>query len=220
MKAMPKSATIVSGMRLVKGAAALAVPKSTVVFAPQTFVKAVFTSCAQAGSAFAPTGLVFFAASGFVGPRFVNRSGVRSALVIGESLSLAGYLLLTHISATGSYATVVLPATVVIALGTGLAFPAYSIAALMGAERGEEGLASGLINTSRQMGGPVGIAVLTTVATLLDPVGPGTHPYAGLVAGLDFAFVVAAALAGAAVLFGYFVRSEGRVPVTMTADTV
>lgn len=165
----------------------------------------------QAGLAFAPSGLVFFATSGFLAAKFVNRSGVRSALIIGESLSFAGYLMLTQISAAGSYFTVVLPATVIVALGLGLAFPAYSIAALMGAKRGEEGLASGLINTSRQMGGPIGIAALSTVATLLDPASTGLQLYAGVVTGLDFAFVAAGVLGAVAVALSYSIRSGGAV---------
>lgn len=172
----------------------------------------------DAGLAFAPGGLVFFATSGFLAAKFVNRSGVRATLAVGESLSLAGYLLLTQVSAAGNYLTVVLPSTMVIALGLGLAFPAYSIAALMGAKRGEEGLASGLINTSRQMGGPIGVAGLATVATLLDPVSTASQPFAGFVTGLDFAFAATAALAAVAVLLSYSIRSRERIVSTNAAD--
>ena len=64
------------------------------------------------------------------------------------------YLLLSQISLTESYFGLLGP-MLVIALGTGLGFTAINIAALMGTRRGEEGLASGLINTSRQIGGPI-----------------------------------------------------------------
>jgi len=57
----------------------------------------------------------------------------------------------------------------VIALGTGLGFTAINIAALMGTRRGEEGLASELINTSGQIGGPIGLAVLLTIANFETP---------------------------------------------------
>ena len=165
----------------------------------------------QAGLAFAPSGLVFFGVSGFVAARFVNRVGVRFAMVVGEGLSLVGYLLMTQVSAGGNYASVVLPSTVVLAFGLGLAFPAYSIAALMGAKRGEEGLASGLINTSRQIGGPIGVAALTTVATLLDPPSSGSQPFAGVVTGLDFAFLFAGALAAVTVVLAYSIKHKDRV---------
>jgi EmrB/QacA subfamily drug resistance transporter len=163
----------------------------------------------EAGLAFAPSGLVFFIISGFFAASFVNRSGVRTSLVVGESLALLGYLLLTQISAGGNYFTVILPATVVIALGLGLAFPAYNIAALIGARRGEEGLASGLINTSRMIGGPIGVAVLITIATLFDPASSGAQLYAGLRTGLDFASLVATIFALSAVLLSSSIKSKG-----------
>lgn len=172
----------------------------------------------EAGLAFAPSGLVFFTTSGFFAAKFVNRFGVRSALIFGESLSIAGYLTLTTVSAVGNYTASVLPATIVIALGLGLAFPAYSIAALMGAKRGEEGLASGLINTSRQMGGPIGVAVLATVATFLDPVTSGPQLYVGFVTGLDSAFFVAAALGAVAVGLSLSIRQRPKAPQPQTAD--
>ena len=175
----------------------------------------------SAGLAFAPSGLVFFAVSGFFAAKFVNRAGVRLALIVGELLTVAGFVLLTQISASGSYLTVVLPATILSLFGLGFAFPAYSIAALMGARKGEEGLASGLLNTSRQLGAPVGIAILTTVATLLDPLAePGAQPYVGLVTGFDFAFVVAAALAGVTVFLACLIRAETRRVAKELADAL
>jgi EmrB/QacA subfamily drug resistance transporter len=165
----------------------------------------------EAGLAFAPSGLVFFGTATFVAARFINRAGVRIALVIGEGLSLVGYLLATQVSAAGNYISVVLPSTVAVAFGLGLAFPAYSVAALMGAKRGEEGLASGLINTSRQIGGPIGVAALTTVATLLDPPGSGPQALAGVVTGLDFAFLAAGVFAAVAVLLSYSIKHNRRV---------
>ncbi len=184
-------------------------------FVGETFLLTVYLqevlgySPLYAGLAFAPGGLVFFVVSAYLAVRFINRSGVRTALILGEGLSLTGYLLVTQVSASGNYLSVVLPSTVISALGLGLAFPAYSIAALKGAQRGEEGLASGLINTSRQMGGPIGVASLLTVATLLDPAGSGLQLYAGVVAGMRYAFLAAAILAVVAVLLSYSIRSQG-----------
>jgi sugar phosphate permease len=82
----------------------------------------------------------------------------------------------------------------VIALGTGLGFTAINIAALMATRRGEEGLASGLINTSRQIGGPIGLAVLLTVVNFETSVGTGrlaVHSVSAMVLGFGYAFLVA-----------------------------
>lgn len=183
-------------------------------FVGETFLLTIYLqevlgySPLYAGLAFAPGGLIFYVVSAYLAARFINRSGVRTALILGEGLSLVGYLLATQVSAAGNYATVVLPATLVFGFGLGLAFPAYSIAALRGAKRGEEGLASGVINTSRQLGGPLGVASLLTVATLLDPAGSGPQLYAGLVTGMRFAFLAAALLAVIAVLLSYSLRSK------------
>lgn len=165
-----------------------------------------------AGLAFAPGGLVFYLVSAYLSARFINRSGVRTALIFGEGLALLGYLLMTQVSASGNYFTVVLPATITNALGLGIAFPAYSIAALRGAKRGEEGLASGVINTSRQLGGPIGVASLLTVATLLDPPPSGPQQFAGIVAGMDYAFLGAAILAVVAVVLALSLKATARTP--------
>ena len=80
------------------------------------------------------------------------------------ALQTIAYLLLSSISTTGSYFGGLLIPRLLIGFGTGLGFTAINIAALGGTRRGEEGLASGLINTSRQIGGPIGLTILLTVA--------------------------------------------------------
>ena len=89
------------------------------------------------------------------------------------ALQTIGYLFLSPISLTESYFGGLLGPMLLIGLGTGLGFITINIAALTGTRRGEEGLASGLINTSRQIGGPIGLAVLMTVANFetLAPTG-------------------------------------------------
>jgi hypothetical protein len=99
----------------------------------------------------------------------------------------------------------------IIGLGTGLGFTAFNIAALNGTRRGEEGLASGLINTSRQIGGPIGLAVLLTVANFETP-----HPTAQLVqlaavamvTGFGYAFLAAALLTGIEIIFAGSLKQE------------
>src|SRR5215475_370797 len=107
------------------------------------------------------------------------------------ALQTIGYLLLSYISITESYIGGLLVPMLVIAAGTGLGFTAINIAALAGTRRGEEGLASGLINTSRQIGGPIGLAVLLTVANFETFVGTGqlaVHSTSAMVLGFGYAF--------------------------------
>ena len=121
-------------------------------------------SALLAGLAFIPMGVVFLVISVFLSARLVNRFGVKPIIISGMALQTIGYLFLSPISITESYFGGLLEPMLLIGLGTGLSFTAINIAALTGTRRGEEGLASGLINTSRQIGGPIGLAVLLTVA--------------------------------------------------------
>ena len=89
-------------------------------------------------------------------------------------------------------------------LGTGLGFTAINIAALTGTRKGEEGLASGLINTSRQIGGPIGLAVLLTAANIETPHPTGqlvVQSAVAMVRGFGYAFLAAALLAGIGIIF-------------------
>ena len=95
----------------------------------------------------------------------VNRVGVKPTLVVGMSVMTVGLLLFTQVSADGSYWKNLFPGFLVIGFGMPLAFVSLTIAALAGTRPHEAGLASGLINTSQQIGGAVGIAILSTVAT-------------------------------------------------------
>ncbi len=158
----------------------------------------------QAGLAFLPmTGTL--AVSSTLAPRLVARLGGRTTLTAGMGLIALGSLWLTQISPTGSWAADVLGPSVVVALGLGLAFVPVTIAAVAGVPSERAGLASGLVNTSRQMGGALGLAVLASVASSLTSSYASDHGVAGLngaalVHGYRGAFALAAlfALAGAA----------------------
>lgn len=171
-------------------------------------------SSLEAGLAFAPMGFTFLAMSLF-SAKLANRFGVRIILVLGMMIETAGYLLLTHLSVEESYLTGLLPPMLFVALGSGLAFTGINIAALTGTRIGEEGLASGLINTSRQIGGSIGVAVLITVAsiwTLGDPSNTVQQTLA-LVTGFGHAFFAATILTTLGVLFAFIIRPEKRQPV-------
>jgi EmrB/QacA subfamily drug resistance transporter len=130
-------------------------------------------SAFSSGLAFLPMGIVFLVVSVFLSARLVNRFGVKSIIISGMALQTIGYILLSPISITESYFGGLLLPTLLIGIGTGLGFTAINIVALAGVRRGEEGLASGLINTSRQIGGPKGLAVLLTVANFETPAATG-----------------------------------------------
>ena len=128
---------------------------------------------------------------------FVTRLGVKPVLTFGMGLLLAGLLYFTQVSVNGTYAGDLLPGFLLIGVGMGFSFVPISIAALAGVEGPEAGLASGLINTSQQIGGALGLAILATVATTRtdNQLAAGTAPPEALTNGFTLAFWVAAGFA-------------------------
>ncbi len=182
-------------------------------------------SALSAGLAFIPMGFVVLVISGFLSTRLVNRFGVKPLLVSGMALQTIGYLLLSQISVAASYIGGLLEPMLVIAAGTGLGFTAINIAALTGTRRGEEGLASGLINTSRQIGGPIGLAVLLTVANFAIPAATG-HPVVrsaatmAMVTGFGFAFLAAALLTMIGIIFAVLLKQKRHRHAGLVASTI
>ncbi len=173
------------------------------------------------GLAFAPMGVVFLVVSGLLSARLVNRFGVKPILISGMTLQTIGYLLLSRISLTESYFGLLVP-MLVIAFGTGLGFTAINIAALTGTRRGEEGLASGLINTSRQIGGPIGLAVLLIVVNFgtPDPTGRLVQSAAPIVTGFGYALLAAALLTGIGIIFAALMKHERHCQASVVASTI
>ena len=137
----------------------------------------------------------------------VTRLGVKPVLMTGMGLLTIGLVYFTFVSVGGSYVDDLLPGFVILGVGMGFSFVPISIAALAGVQGPEAGLASGLINTSQQIGGALGLAILITVATthtsnLLDS---GESNPQALVSGFSLAFWVAAAFALAGFLTTAFV---------------
>jgi len=149
------------------------------------------------------TGVAYLAVAGTaivwsgVAGQLVTRVGVKPVLVIGMTALTAGLLWFTQVSVGGSYVEDLLPGFLVIGVGIGFSFVPISIAALAGVTASEAGLASGLINTSQQIGGALGIAALSTIATSSseDSVGSGSALPVALVDGFQSAFVVGAIVA-------------------------
>ena len=169
------------------------------------------------GIAFLPMSIIFLIISGFLSARLVTRFGVKPILILGMILQTIGYLLLSRISIVDSYFGVLFLPMILIGLGTGFGFTAINIAGLMGIRKGEEGLASGLINTSRQIGGPTGLAVLLTVANLAIPyqtshllnlAAAAAAAVAAMVTGFGYAFLAAATLTGIGIAFSISLKQE------------
>jgi EmrB/QacA subfamily drug resistance transporter len=149
------------------------------------------------------TGLAYLAVAGTaivwsaVAAQLVTRLGVKPVLAFGMTALTAGLVYFTQVSVGGSYVVDLLPGFLLIGVGIGFSFVPISIAALAGVQPAEAGLASGLINTSQQIGGALGIAALSTIATSRtdDAVAAGTALPAALVDGFTAAFIAGVVIA-------------------------
>ena len=119
----------------------------------------------QVGLAYLPMTAVMGTMSFRFTARLNLRFGPQATLVSAMILIVAGLLLLARTPVDANYATDLLPAMILIGLGAGLGFPSLMTLAMSGATASDSGLASGLVNTSVQVGGAIGLAVLATLAT-------------------------------------------------------
>jgi EmrB/QacA subfamily drug resistance transporter len=170
-----------------------------------------------AGISFLPMTLLVFAGSA-TAPKLVARLGVRKTLGIGMSLATVGFLVLATVETTSAYEVAILPGGMLAALGTGWSLVPATIVAVKGVPPEQNGLASGVVNTSRLVGGTLGLAVLTTLATSRtnELLGGGTGQLDALTSGYRLAFLVGAGLClagGAAAIALLRPRPEG-VPQT------
>jgi EmrB/QacA subfamily drug resistance transporter len=142
-----------------------------------------------------------------VAAQLVTRVGVKPVLVAGMTALSAGLLYFTQVSVGGTYLGDLLPGFLLISVGIGFSFVPISIAALAGVQPAEAGLASGLINTSQQIGGALGIAALTSIATSTTntKVSSGTQLPVALTDGFQSAFYGAAGVAIIGILVALFV---------------
>ena len=167
-------------------------------------------------------GLAFLATAGtavvVAGPSqaLVTRIGVKPVLVTGLALLLLASLWYTRLPVDGSYPTDLLIPYIVYGAAIALSFIPVTIAALAGAPEHEAGLASGLINTSQQIGGAIGLAVVATVANshTEDLVKQGKDFATALTDGFQRGYIVIALIAAAALLVAvvFIHRDEVQVP--------
>ncbi len=146
----------------------------------------------EGGSALLPmTATIMVLMVGVTG-RVVGRFGFKAPLVAGMAVLAGGVALLSFVRADGTFVADVLPATIVAAIGMSLAYIPAMLAALSGPKPEDGGLASGIVNTTYQVGSALGLAVMTAVATAqgADEIGDPS----ALVDGFQAAFRGAAAI--------------------------
>jgi EmrB/QacA subfamily drug resistance transporter len=148
----------------------------------------------EAGLGFLPmTGSIFLGST--LAPRVVARFGSRTVIVTAMLSMSAGMLLLSGITPGGSYVANVLAGALLSALGMGFSLVPATIVAMQGVAGNESGVASGLLNTSRLMGGALGLAVLSTIASSQTRGDLGVSSARALTDGFDLAFTVAVGFA-------------------------
>lgn len=158
-----------------------------------------------------PLTLCVLVGGGWAAAKIQGKLGLRRTLLTSTSLLTAGAVWLTQISDAGNYWTVILPGLVVFGMGAALVFPAIFAEAGALAKRGQEGLASGVVNTSFRIAFPVGLAVvLTAVGLTQDP--QLAISSQSLAAGLRYGFVVVVGFCLLSVLTAIRIRSYERRP--------
>jgi EmrB/QacA subfamily drug resistance transporter len=155
----------------------------------------------RAGFAFLPMTLCIVAGSRLAS-RTVTQVGPKLILALGMALQAVGLLLFTQLSPDGSYLGDVLVPSLLIAVGIGFSFVPVTIAAVAGVASDEAGLASGVVNTSRLVGGALGLAILAVLAAArtTGDVHHGLAAHAALTGGFELAFGIAGAFAAAGAL--------------------
>ncbi len=153
----------------------------------------------EAGLSFLPMTLSIFAGS-TLAPRAVARFGPRRVITTGMLSMSVGMLLLTGVSPGGSYVGSVLLGSVLTALGMGFSLVPATIVAMQDVAGAQTGLGSGLLNTSRLMGGALGLAILSTIASTQTRGDVGVGAARALTDGFDLAFAIASVFALTAVV--------------------
>ncbi|HKX72698.1 MAG TPA: MFS transporter [Candidatus Saccharimonadales bacterium] len=148
-------------------------------------------------------------------PKLIERFGFKALMVTGVSLTALGTLLLSFLGAESSYVFHLLPAFILMGVGLGLSFVSVTIAATSGVKPEQSGLASGLINTSQQIGGALGIAILAVVASTGAAAGvaSGMTELQASLQGYQQAFFWAAMLMVAALFVAIFVIRQPKKSV-------
>ncbi|MGH2798115.1 MAG: MFS transporter, partial [Thermoleophilaceae bacterium] len=164
------------------------------------------------GLAFLPSCIVMGTLSLGYAEKLIMGVGPKAALVAGLSSAAAGLVLFSRAPVDATYVTDLAPVMLLLGAGAGLAFPALMTLAMSGATPSDAGLASGLVNTTVQVGGAVGLAVLATLATSRTEGlrGDGEAVAAALNGGYHLAYLVGAALTVVAIVVALVVLRSGK----------
>jgi EmrB/QacA subfamily drug resistance transporter len=156
----------------------------------------------QIGLAFLPVALAIGALSVDISARLSARFGARNLLMCGLTFILAGLVLFSRAPVDARYLPDILPEMLLLGIGGGLSFPSLMTLAMSGATADDAGLASGLVNTTAQVGGALGLAVLATLSTARsqDLLAGGASLGAALTDGFHLAFEIGAGLLVVAIL--------------------
>ena len=174
-------------------------------------------SALRTGIAFLPFAAAMFVGSG-VAARLVTSSGARSLLLAGSVGTIGGMFWLSRLTEHSSYAAGLLGPTLIIGVAMGLLYVPVQMLALAGVAESDSGVASSLLNTGRQVGGAIGLAVLGTVAWTVTAHSARAHATGvsaavaaqhALAAGLDRAFLVSAAITVIPLLAVFFLIRSG-----------
>ncbi|MGW4351854.1 MFS transporter [Nocardia sp. NPDC004582] len=178
-------------------------------------------SALATGLAMLPAAVAIGGVSLFASARLITRLGERAVLVAGLGLLLAGMSWLTRLPVEASYVVDLLPMMVLVA-GGGLVLPALAALGMSDADAEDAGVASGLFNTTQQVGMALGIAVLSTLAASRtgSRLVSGASEAAALTSGYRLAFTVAAGLLAAALVVGLTVLRRPAATVSAPAETV
>jgi EmrB/QacA subfamily drug resistance transporter len=168
----------------------------------------------EIGLAFLPMTLLIGGASTRAAQPIAERFGQRYTLIIGLTLIIAGVLLFTRSPVDGSYVIDMLPSMVLLGFGAGLSFPSIMGLAMSGSTPQDSGIASGLVNTSMQVGGAIALSVLATFAAerTSSQLDGGASASEALNAGFHVAFFIAAGIAALAIVAAALVLRDEPAP--------
>ncbi len=154
----------------------------------------------ETGLAFLPITFAIGIVSLGLSAKLVTRFGPRAVLIAGQAFLAVGFLILMQATENGSYLLPVLPAMIVLGIGGGLSLPSISSLTMSGVAPDDAGLASGLANTTMQVGGALGVAVLAALATSRADqlIAAGERATTALAGGYQLAFTISGVLIVAA----------------------
>jgi EmrB/QacA subfamily drug resistance transporter len=174
----------------------------------------------EVGLAFLPVALLIGALSIGITAQLINRFGPKATLLPGLAMASIGLIYFSRVPVDGDYWVDMFPAMLLLGLGLGLTFPSLMTLAMSGVDPTEAGLASGLVNTTLQVGGALGLAVLATLSstrtdTLLED---GASQATALTDGYQLAFVIGAILVASTFVIALFLLPRQQAPEQQHAD--